>query len=162
VKNTAGVTLTSFVLVLAVIGILSAILLPTVADIGQKTNTNRMKADLRSLKTALCMYRVNYGEFPAMTQDEWEDPDRNLLLRMEPRIIDSIPEDPYNPGHSYQYELYQDKDWQTPVYIVYTVGPDGKGNVWFQKKRPDEVEIRKGATAAFITNAAIVELKPKP
>jgi type II secretory pathway pseudopilin PulG len=159
-KHTTGFTLTSFLLVLAIIGVLAGILLPTVADIGAKTSLRRMKADLKSLKTAICMYRVYYGEFPVMTQEEWEDPDRNLLLLMEPRIIDDIPEDPYNPGHSYQYELYQDTGWQTPVYIVYTVGPDGKGNVKFWKKRPDELEVRKGATTAFVTNAAKVGLKP--
>ncbi len=159
-KHTAGFTLISFLLVLAIIGVLAGILLPTIADVGAKTNLRRMKADLKSLKTALCMYRIYYGEFPVMTQEEWEDPDRNVLLLMEPRIIDDIPEDPYNPGHCYQYELYQDTDWQTPVYIVYTVGPDGKGNVKFWKNRPDEVEIRKGATAAFVTNAANVGLKP--
>ena len=158
--NTTGITLTSFLLVLAIIGALSAILLPTIADIGEKTNLKRMKADLKSLKTALCMYRIYYGEFPAMTQEEWEDPDRNFLLLIEDRIINTIPEDPFNSGHSYQYELYQDNSWQTPVYIVYTVGPDGKGNVKFWKKRPDEVEVRKGATAAFVTNAAKVGLKP--
>lgn len=159
-KDTAGITLTSLLLVLAIIGVLTGILLPTVADIGEKTSLKRIKADLRSLKTALSMYRVYYGEFPVMTQEDWEDPDRNVLFSMEPRIIDRMPEDPYNSGHSYQYELYQGNSWQTPVYIVYTVGPDGKGSVKFQKNRPDEVEVRKGATIAFVTNAANVGLKP--
>lgn len=156
----AGFTLVSFILVVAIIGAITAILLPAAANVGSAAKVKKTKADLRNIKNALEFYCLTYGVYPDLKQNEWEDPDQNVLLHMERRLIDYLPEDPYNPGNGYQYELYLGKDWTEPVYAVYTKGPQGNGSVQFKQKEPDRVTIRNGATTAFITNARDVVLEP--
>jgi type II secretory pathway pseudopilin PulG len=155
-EKRAGFTLISFILVVAIIGMLTVILFPAVADVGHKAKIGGVKADLRLLKNALEYYCLVYGVFPDLKQNEWEDPGKNLLLFVEKRLIDQLPEDPFNPGSGYQYKLHKAKKW----YIVYTRGLNGNGSAKFNKDDPDRVIVRKGATAAYVTNARDVVLEP--
>jgi hypothetical protein len=103
---------------------------------------------------------MQHGAFPDVKQKEWEDPARNPVLFLKPRLVDRIPEDPFSAGNVYQYELYLGKDWNEAIYVVYTRGPQGNGTASFKNKEPDRVTIRNGATMGYVTNAGDVILAP--
>ena len=105
-----GFTLIEMLLVVAIIGFLVAILLPSVGTFGADAKEKAARADIRSLKSALEVYYISFSVYPDM--NAWGTKD-NWLLRADgtagyQRIIDQFPIDPYDTGvppGSYQYDL---------------------------------------------------------
>ena len=95
-----GFTLIEMLLVVAIIGFLVAILLPSVGGFGANAKDKSVRADLRQLKSALEVYYISFAEYPDM--GKWGTPDSALLTADGTsgydRIIDQFPEDPYENG----------------------------------------------------------------
>lgn len=166
-KSSQGFTLLSMLLVLAIVGLLSVIVLPSVMGVGREANLSRMKANLRSIRNALEHYYITYGEYPDQDFGAWDDPAQNALLAMNMRLLDRMPEDIYNPGHTYEYavafkgdKMAGNTERRRSIYVVSTTGPAQDGKVQFWNNREDYTTISKGAVEGYVTNAGTVEEKP--
>lgn len=63
-KQRHGFTLIELLLVIAIIGILMAILIPTVTKVKEKAKRTQAKADARAIETAVKSYEATYGFLP--------------------------------------------------------------------------------------------------
>jgi prepilin-type N-terminal cleavage/methylation domain-containing protein len=114
-RHGRGFTLVELLVVIAVIGVLMAILLPAVSRARVQATVTTVNAELRQIGLALEMYmQDNEGKHPPVRQDcarGWEDhqlppelvaggylppppPERDMSTGME---------DPFNRGHTYKY-----------------------------------------------------------
>ncbi|MDD5774171.1 MAG: type II secretion system protein GspG [bacterium] len=110
-----GFTLLEILVVIAVIGILVAILVPRFSGIQTDAKKKQAMADLKSLKMAVEMYKNNNNAYPAAAG--WD----TLLLAETSRVIDEVPNDPFGTT-KYSYDL----DTATSgCYVIYSVGVDG-------------------------------------
>ncbi|WP_018250049.1 type II secretion system protein [Orenia marismortui] len=69
-----GFTLLELLVVIAVIGILAAIVMPQVTGVQDDAQLNSAKASLANIQTALEKYKVDNGEYPTES-DVWNDTD---------------------------------------------------------------------------------------
>lgn len=92
-----GFTLIEMLLVVAILGFLVAILLPSVGGVGSEAKDRATKASLRELKSAIEVYYIAFGAYP--TENAWGNKDNVLLAAQNQsgyrRLIDQFPEDPY-------------------------------------------------------------------
>ncbi len=110
-----GFTLLEILVVIAVIGILVAILVPRFSGIQTDAKKKQTMADLKSLKMAVEMYKNNNHVYPAAAG--WD----TLLLAETSRVVDEVPNDPFGTT-KYTYDL----DTATSgYYVIYSVGVDG-------------------------------------
>ena len=63
-KKAKGFTLIEMLLVVAIIGFLVAILLPSVGGVGEGAKVRAAKADLRTLKSGIEVYYIAFGVYP--------------------------------------------------------------------------------------------------
>ena len=101
-----GFTLIELLIVVAIIAILAAIAVPNFLEAQTRSKVSRVKADFRTLATAIESYRVDYGTYgPGSTSD----PNRfgYTLLKEPIAYVTSIPTDPfatnYGVGRGYEF-----------------------------------------------------------
>lgn len=106
----AGFTLLELLIVIFVITILVSVIVPRFKGIQEEGDIVAAKGDLNTVKTALESYYLHNREYPdALTK----------LLEASPRIINTVPEDRFNSGNYYNYDLPEDG-----YYIVWSNGPN--------------------------------------
>ena len=132
-KNQKGFTLIEIMVVVIIIGVLSAIVAPTVVTKLEDARIEAAKADIRIIATALKFYRVDNFSYPT-TEMGLE------ALVQKPSVVDApnwkaggylddseVPTDPW--GQEY---LYLSPGPDGSEYYVYSLGPDrrpgGDGN----------------------------------
>ena len=64
----AGFTLIEIMVVVVILGILAAIVVPQVLDYPQKAKIERAKSDIRSIETALGLFKLDNGFYPSTEQ----------------------------------------------------------------------------------------------
>lgn len=116
-----GFTLVEIMLVVAILGILAALVIPKLAGKSEEARLTRAQADIKGgIKTALDEFEVDNGFYPSSLQDLLTHP-RNAKNWKGP-YLDNAPVDPWqNP---YQY-IYPGKHNPTG-YDLWSEGPDGK------------------------------------
>ena len=118
VRNNKGFTLIEMLLVMVIIGFLSAILVMRATDYSTEAKTKAVKADLHTLKTAVEAYAINNGQTP-------EDGALEDALTSETnRLVDEVPTDPFGSG-DYDY----DTDATNEYYVIWSVGSNGSGTL---------------------------------
>lgn len=107
-----GFTLIEVLLVVAILGFLVAILLPSVAGVGADSKDRAVRANLRQLKSALEVYGISFGSYPPVAN--WGTVDCELLTAQGQagykRLMDQFPEDLYETAgfgnaDTYDYAL---------------------------------------------------------
>ncbi len=153
-----GFTLVEMLLVLAIIGILVTVIVPSVVGVSMETKKNKAKADLRLLQAAVGQYYVRYNTFPTTQSGSSDETWINELLGMSPRVIDKRPGDPFrvtgdpeNPP-AYQYEFYTPAANEIPTYVIWSVGVSGAGVATADSS--DHVTVTNDAI--YVTNASQV------
>jgi len=148
-----GFTLVEMLLVLAIVGILITILLPSVVGVTVEAKEKQAKADLRLIQAALGEYYLKHNDFPPSGTTIWA----TLLKSMRPRILEKDPEDPFAPETAadtyYQYEyLAPAAAGDIPTYVVWTVGQSHLEDAAVTAS--DTLETTKDCI--YVTNAVIV------
>ncbi|MCD6219184.1 prepilin-type N-terminal cleavage/methylation domain-containing protein [Candidatus Calescamantes bacterium] len=141
-----GFTLLELMIVIAVLGILAAVLIVNLQGVSREAKTSVAKSDLRTLKTALILYESHFNSLPP--QSTWE----SSLQADRPRIIDRVPQDPFSQeGEKYIYKLNTDSP-AGKTYVVLSVGENGKDDTLVFYDR-----VNKGEDDLIATNARVIE-----
>jgi general secretion pathway protein G len=122
-KLARAFTLVEIMLVVAIIGILAALVIPKIAGKSEQARETATMADIRGgIKSALDQYNVDMGTYPSGLQDLLSAP-RNARNWHGPYFDPpTIPTDPW--GNPY---LYAFPGKHNPTgYDLWSAGPDGK------------------------------------
>ncbi len=105
-KRNNGFTLIELLIVLAIIGVLSALLMANFIGVRQRARDGQRKSDLRQIQSALEIYRSDQGSYPSSfaSGTSIQGPDGSVYMK-------SVPWDPNDPKdgtgtYRYQYCFY--------------------------------------------------------
>ena len=123
-RRRGGFTLVEILVVVVIIGLLAAVIVPSVIGRIGEAKVVRARADLQSLDTALKLFKKDTGRYP--TQEEGLQ-----ALLQKPQDVQvwtgylegrrQVPKDPW--GNPYAYFVTAGG---TPPYEIITYGADGK------------------------------------
>ncbi len=119
-----GFTLIELILVVTIIGVLAAMVVPRFVGRSEQAKKARAKADTASIGTALDLYELDMGQYPASLED--------LAKREAPAGVESdqwngpylkkgLPKDPWGRTYIYSAESQHSQDFD-----LYSLGPDGQ------------------------------------
>ena len=116
-----GFTLTELMLVVAIIGILAALVIPRIAGSGLRAQITAAKTDIGGgIKTALGNYEVDNGSYPHSLEDLLKQPSN--AKNWHGPYLDNPPIDPWkNP-----YIYYFPGKHNPTSYDLLSAGLDGK------------------------------------
>jgi general secretion pathway protein G len=122
-RTGAGFTLIELLLVLAILGILAAIVVPKMAGRSEDARKQAAATQISAFKTALNTFEVDNGYYPK-GQNGLQD------LVQRPRdaqnwhgpYLDNIPKDPWGRDYSYSYPGRNNASG----YDIASPGPDGQ------------------------------------
>lgn len=120
----SGFTLIEIMVVVVIIAILASIIVPNVVGRAEEARIAKTKADIRTLESALAMYRLDNGHYPSTDQGlealvkrpSGDPPAPNWR---QGGYVKTLPKDPW--GNAYQYL----SPGQHGEYDVWSNGPDG-------------------------------------
>lgn len=115
---TKGFTLIELLIVVAIIAILAAIAVPNFLEAQTRSKVSRVKADMRTIATALEIYRVDLNKYPRTYNaiDTAIDPriQRYAPLTTPISYITSVPIDIFSQDVS---NLYTNAEIRVPIYV---------------------------------------------
>ncbi len=114
-------TLVEIMLVVAILGILAALVIPRIAGKSEEARVTKTQADIKGgIKTAIDEFEIDNGSYPHTLQDLLQQP-RNARNWHGP-YLDQVPVDSW--GNAY---LYSFPGKHNPTgYDLWSAGPDGK------------------------------------
>ncbi|MBI4343165.1 MAG: prepilin-type N-terminal cleavage/methylation domain-containing protein [Candidatus Omnitrophica bacterium] len=111
-QRDSAFTLIEMMIVIVVIAILLGVLLPQFRGTQDEAAIQRARSELRTLATALESYYIhNSNAFPAALSS---------LTTASPRIVSSIPDDPFRAATDYTYFVSTNSHY----YVVLSYGPN--------------------------------------
>jgi general secretion pathway protein G len=120
-NNRAGFSIAELMIVIAIIGILSAIMVPSYFGFVNRARRRNAESTLRILKQAITMFELDNSHLPETLKDLVKKP-ANATNWQEYLERKEIPMDPW--GEKYQYK-------KTPggehPYELYSFGSSGRG-----------------------------------
>lgn len=144
-KDKRGFTLVELLIVVSILAFLLGIIVIAASNTGEDAKKKSMYASLKSVKTALEVYWIQYGVFPSALSE---------LVDIEPidqRLIDVIPDDIFKTTGPVSYELFQ------RTYAAWSVGPNLASPI---EVGDDKWETAPDADDIFVTNIKDAVYKP--
>lgn len=123
-KKTRGFSLIEIMVVLAIMGLLAAIVAPNVMNALSEGKDKKVRADFTSLETALKMYKMDNGFYPTSEQG-LEALVTAPTASPEPRSYPSEGYMPRLPKDPWQYDYIYLSPGDGRPYEIYTLGADG-------------------------------------
>lgn len=126
-KRQSGFTLIEIMVVVVILGILAALVVPTIMSRPDQAKGTVARTDVKAIGSALEMYRLDNGFYPSTEQGLdalAEEPSGSPEPRRwnQDGYLPKVPVDPW--GHSYQYEVPGQHN--TRGFDVYSLGADGR------------------------------------
>jgi general secretion pathway protein G len=123
-QKDAGVTLVEMMVVIVIIGLVTAIVVINVLPSQDTARIEKARADIHVIEQALELYRLDHSRYPAMEQglQALIDPpgqEGQMAARRE-SYIRRLPNDPW--GRPYQYVL----PGEHGVFDLFTLGADAQ------------------------------------
>jgi general secretion pathway protein G len=118
-----GFTLIELMVVVVILGILAAVVVPRVMDRPEQARITAAKNDIRAIKSALDMYKLDNHRYPTTDQGLEalvEEPASDPQPKNWNKYLDRVPQDPW--GNPYQY-LNPGKHGDIDIF---SLGPDGQ------------------------------------
>jgi general secretion pathway protein G len=120
-----GFTLIEIMVVVIIIGLLAAVIVPSVINKVDEAKAAKAKSDIQALETALTMYRLDNSKYPTTDQGLQalvQQPTDPSIRHWRPGgYIQRISKDPW--GTDYQYLL---PGTHGKEYDLFTLGADGQ------------------------------------
>ena len=124
-RRAHGFTLIEIMVVVIIIGLLAAVIVPTVLSRVDDAKVAKAKQDIQSLEAALAMYYVDNSKYPTSEQGLRalvQQPTDPTIKHWKPGgYLDRLSKDPW--GYDYQY-VYPGTHGKQ--YDLYTLGADGQ------------------------------------
>lgn len=148
-QPTSGFTLLELLIVLTLLGILTSLVIGVARRAAESARTARTHAELVALTAALDSYKLSYGEYPRtdlsarLLQSLIGKRGPTYLSVTGPSLIDAARfntggmMDPFTSeaaelldpwSRPYRYAYRSQMPWSNPVYVLYSVGPDGNAS----------------------------------
>ncbi|MDR1281750.1 MAG: DUF1559 domain-containing protein [Opitutaceae bacterium] len=133
-------TLVELLTVIAIIGILAAIIIPAVGKVRESAKDVTCKSNLRQIATALAIYATEHGRFPASRQENEGD---GTIWRMylAPYFGGAVKQN--NGVYICPARMLVPKtveNFYFPTYAFHPrICPDTKEEGWGQPKKPEEI-----------------------
>ncbi|MFY7851639.1 MAG: type II secretion system major pseudopilin GspG [Brevundimonas sp.] len=121
----AGLTLVEMIVVLAIIAVVAVLIVPNVIGRPDEARVTVAKTDLKTVATALRMYRLDNGDYPTTDQglqalvERPTAPPAPRAYPAEPYLTE-LPQDPW--GRDYVYR----SPGQGVAYDLFSLGKDGE------------------------------------
>lgn len=117
----AGVTLVEMMVVILIIGLITAIVAINVLPSQDKARVEKAKADIAAIDQALTLFHLEAARYPTMEEglEALVDPATALGAVRDP-FIRNLPKDPWS--RPYQYVI----PGETRPFDLYSLGADGK------------------------------------
>lgn len=117
----AGVTLVEMMVVILIIGLITAIVAINVLPSQDKARVEKAKADIAAIDQALTLFHLEAARYPTMEEglESLADPTTALGATRDP-FIRNLPKDPWN--RDYQYVI----PGESRPFDLYSLGADGK------------------------------------
>ena len=120
-----GFTLIEIMVVVIIIGLLAAVIVPSVINKVDEARVSKAKADIQSLETALTMYRLDNSKYPTTDQGLQalvvQPTDPSIRHWKQGGYLQRISKDPWGADYVYAMPGQHGKD-----YDLYTLGSDGQ------------------------------------
>jgi general secretion pathway protein G len=120
-------TLVEMLLVLTILAILAGIVIPKMSGRIPQAKIAAAQTDISAFKTALGMYEVDTGSFPAGRNGLMaliQKPNNNVLGWKGPYLEkDTLPLDPWNKPYVYEFPGKHNPSG----FDIYSMGPTGQG-----------------------------------
>ena len=116
-----GFTLIEIMVVVVIIGLLAALVAPSLIGNIDRASVNRARADIRSIETALNLYRLDNFRYPSTAQGLEalvSNPGGSAAPNWK-AYLRSLPSDPWNQPYQYAYP------GQRGEFDLFTFGADG-------------------------------------
>ena len=120
--SNTGFTLIELMIVIVILGMLATIIMPKILDRPEQTRRMKAKVDIRSIESALALFKTDTGRFPT-TSEGLE------VLVSNPGIkgynadgyLDKVPTDPWGTKYVYISPGQNNRDYDLKSY-----GQDGE------------------------------------
>jgi general secretion pathway protein G len=110
-------------LVVAIIGILAALVIPKISGAGEHSRVVAAQADVKSgIKAALDHYEIDNGTYPKSLNDLIQQPSDAKHWAGPYFDPPQLPVDPWGNAYLYYYPSKRNQ----PTYDLLSAGPDGK------------------------------------
>jgi general secretion pathway protein G len=120
-----GFTLIEIMVVVVIIGLLAAVIVPTVISKVDEARVAKAKQDIQSLETALTMFRLDNSKYPTTDQGLAAlvtQPTDPAIKHWRPGgYLQRVSKDPWGNEYQYAYPGAHGKE-----YDVYSLGADGQ------------------------------------
>ncbi len=127
-KHQSGFSLIELMIVVVILGLLATLLVPRIMDRPDEARVTKAKVDIRTLESALRLYRLDNGAYPT-TEQGLAALIRKPDIAPIPRNyrdggyleVSSVPTDPWGNAYRYRSPGQQGRD-----YEITSLGVDGK------------------------------------
>ncbi len=121
-KFSAGFTLIEVMIVVVILGVLATMVMPKILDKPEQARRTKAKVDIRSIQSALAMFKTDTGRFPA-TAEGLQSLVANPGARgySENGYLERVPADPWGNKFIYLSPGVHNKDYDLVSY-----GKDGE------------------------------------